>query len=55
MVYRMRERVFNYLTKLLAITIIIVMCMNLVPVQAASKNMWLKKYYITVNVVRQVL
>ena len=50
MVYRMRERVFNYLTKLLAITIIIVMCMNLVPVQAASKNMWLKKYYITVNV-----
>lgn len=46
----MRERVLNYLTKLVTITIIIVMCMNLVPVQAASKNMWLKKYYITVNV-----
>lgn len=46
----MRERVLNYLTKLVTITIIIVMCMNLVPVQAASKNMWLKKYYITINV-----
>lgn len=46
----MRERVLKYLTKLVAITIIIVMCMNLVPVQGASKNMWLKKYYITVNV-----
>ncbi|WP_066718389.1 Ig-like domain-containing protein [Clostridium sp. Marseille-P299] len=46
----MREKKFSYFTKLIAVMIIIVMCSNLVPVQAASKNMWLKKYYITINV-----
>lgn len=46
----MRERKTVFLTKMIVITIIMVMCMNLVPVQAASKNMWLKKYYVTLNV-----
>lgn len=46
----MREKKLSYLAKVMAVAIIIVMCMNLVPVQAATKNMWLKKYYITVNI-----
>lgn len=47
---QMRESKFKLIRKVFVLTIVMLLFMNVIPVKAASKNMWLEKYYITVDV-----
>ena len=40
----------TFLMKVVAIALVFAMCMSTITVEAATGNMWLKNYYLTVNV-----